>query len=244
MLSYNLTTLQVFSSLRTNRHRLRGRPPHRPECGSGTAAGHGPSLLKPHADAVFLATVEQFQIFHFLVFHGEEEEAADRLFDLLFGQHLGVEEFLERVLLVAVLHGGLDGAGVGATARADAPAPHADGAAQTPAAAALGALPTGTLRAGQHQGAAADDLAGRHGLGAIAILIGAQDEIVAVDGNFLGVFRLHFDLGHDVVPSQIVAQRFLDGGGVDVDGDVEDEVLVFAAGGGGGLFGGAGDQKG
>src|ERR1035437_8175241 len=81
------------------------------------------TLLKPYADAVFLAAVEQFQVFHFLVLHGEREEARDRLFDLLFGQHLGVQEFLERVLLVAVLHGGLHAAGVGASAGAHSAAP-------------------------------------------------------------------------------------------------------------------------
>src|ERR1039457_3257943 len=60
------------------------------------------SLLEAYADAVFLAAVEQFQVFHFLVFHGEEEEAGDRLFDLLLRQDFGFEEFLERIVLVLV----------------------------------------------------------------------------------------------------------------------------------------------
>src|ERR1039458_7205172 len=41
------------------------------------------------------------------------------------------------------------------------------------------------------------DLVGRHRLGAVAILIRAQDEIVAVDGDFLGVLGLHLDLRTD-----------------------------------------------
>src|ERR1039457_1255720 len=198
------------------------------------------SLLEAYADAVFLAAVEQFQVFHFLVFHGEEEEAGDRLFDLLFRQHLGIEELLERAVLHAVFRGSLDagvlGAGVHpATAHSHAP--------DTPAAAALGSLTAGAVAAREDEAAAAGDLAGRHGLGAIAILVGAQHEIVAVDGDFLGVLGLYFDLGHDVMPRQVVAERFLDGGGVDINGDVEDQVLVFAAPGGGGLFGGARNEK-
>src|ERR1035438_4960373 len=69
-----------------------------------------PPLLEAYADAIFLTAVDEFQVFHFLVFHGKEEEAGDRLFDLLFRQHLGVEEFLERVLrvLLALLRAGFD----------------------------------------------------------------------------------------------------------------------------------------
>src|ERR1035437_1326753 len=202
----------------------------------------GQSLLEVYADAIFLTAVDEFQVFHFLVFHRKEEEAGDRLFDLLFRQHLGVEEFLERVLrvLLALLRAGFDAGVLGAGAGADSAHCHA---ADTPAAAALGALTAGAVVAGKDEPATAGHLVGRHRLGAIAILIRAQDEIVAVDGDFLGVLGLHFDLRHNVVPPQIVAERFLDGCGVDINRDVEDQVFVFAATGSGGLFGGAGDQK-
>src|ERR1017187_7732667 len=203
----------------------------------------GQSLLEAYADAIFLTAVDEFQVFHFLVFHGKEEEARDRLFDLLFGQHLGLQEFLERVLLLALLYAGFDAGVFGTAARADPSAAHSH-ASDTPTAAAPGALPAGAVGASEDEPATAGHLAGRHRLGAIAILIRAQDEIVAVDGDFLGVLGLHFDLRHNVVPPQIVAERFLDGCGVDINRDVEDQVFVFAATGSGGLFGGAGDQKG
>ena len=103
--------------------------------------------------------------------------------------------------------------------------------------------PPGPCGASQNQPSATGNLAGRHGFGAVAVLIGAQDEIVAIDGNFLGVPGLHFHLGHDVVPTQIVAERFLDRGGVKVDGDVEDHVVVFAARRGRRFLGGAGNEK-
>src|ERR1035437_2063618 len=135
--------------------------------GNGMA---GQSLLEAYADAIFLAAVDEFQVFHFLVFHGEEEEAGDRLFDLLFRQHLGVEEFLERALLIllALLRGGFDAGVLGAGAGAASPRPHAPDA---PAAAALGALPAGAFVAGKDEPASAGDLVGRHRLCEDAVLI-------------------------------------------------------------------------
>src|ERR1039457_3085288 len=118
------------------------------------------SLLEAYADAVFLAAVEQFQVFHFLVFHGEEEEAGDRLFDLLLGQHLGVEELLERVLLLALLRAGFD-AGVLRAGVHPGAAAHSH-AADTPTAAALRALTAGAAGASEDEPATAGDLAGRH----------------------------------------------------------------------------------
>src|ERR1039457_5391511 len=112
------------------------------------AGQRAPGLLESDADAIFLTAVEEFQVFHFLVFHGEEEEAGDRLFDLLFRQHLGIKEFLERALLVllALLRGGFDAGVLGAGAGADSAHSHA---ADTPAAAALGALTAGAVVAGE-----------------------------------------------------------------------------------------------
>src|ERR1017187_8783900 len=85
-----------------------------------------PALLEADTDAVFLTAVDEFQVFHFLVFHRKEEEAGDRLFDLLFRQHLGVEEFLERVLrvLLALLRAGFDAGVLGAGAGADSAHSH------------------------------------------------------------------------------------------------------------------------
>ena len=57
-----------------------------------TAGSQKTTLLKSHADAIFLAAVEHFQIFDLLVFHREEKETGHRLFDLLFRQHLGIEQ--------------------------------------------------------------------------------------------------------------------------------------------------------
>src|ERR1022692_4492086 len=97
-----------------------------------------PPLLEAYADANFLTAVDEFQVFHFLVFHGKEEEAGDRLFDLLFRQHLGVEEFLERFprVFLALLRAGFAAVVLGAGAGAASAHSHA---ADTPAAAALGA---------------------------------------------------------------------------------------------------------
>ena len=146
------------------------------------------------------------------------------------------------LFLVALLFAGFDSGILGACVRADPAAAHSQ-ATHTPAVAALRTITTGAVGTGEHEPAAPGDLTGRHGRGVVAILIGAQHEIVAVDGDFLSVLGLHFNLGHDVVPTQIGAEGLVDGGGIDVDGDVEDQVFVFAASRRGGLFGGAGDEN-
>src|ERR1039458_363194 len=111
-----------------------------------TDPGHLPILLEPYADAVFLAAVDEFQVFHFLVFHGEEEEAGGGLLDFLFGEHLGVEELLERALLflVALLLAGFDTGVLRARVRADSAAAHSH-ATHTPAATALRAITAGAV---------------------------------------------------------------------------------------------------
>src|ERR1022692_4579994 len=61
--------------------------------GSRADGGVRPTSLEPYADAIFLAAVDEFQVLHFLVLHGEEKESGGGLFDFLFGEHLGVEEY-------------------------------------------------------------------------------------------------------------------------------------------------------
>src|SRR5206468_3058883 len=108
-------------------------------------------------------------------------------------------------------------------ARADSAAAHSH-PSDAPAPAPFGALSAGPQSASQNQPPTARNLARGHGLGAVAVFIGAQNEVVAIDGNFLGIPRLHFHLGHDVVSTQIVAESFLHRRSVEVDGDVEDHV--------------------
>jgi hypothetical protein len=49
-----------------------------------------------------------------------------------------------------------------------------------------------------------------------------------VHDHFLGVLRLHFDVGNDEISAQIVADHLLDIGGEIGDRDRQNEVLVLA----------------
>jgi hypothetical protein len=91
--------------------------------------------------------------------------------------------------------------------------------------------------AGEHQ-AAAGDLAWRQGLGAFAILIGTELEIVAVDSDIFSVLRLHFYIGHNIMSAEFVADQSLDTSSIRVECDVENQVLILTAARAYGLFSG------
>src|SRR5262249_48917104 len=144
---------------------------------------------------------DELQVLDFLPLHREKEQTRNRLFELLLRQNLLVQNLLERVLLLALLHSGHDAAGVSASAGADpARSSHPDRPAHAPSSRRLRALAAWTVRTGNHQCAAARDLARRHGLALFAVLIRPQNEIVAIDRDLLPVLRFDFDLRDDEVP--------------------------------------------
>src|SRR5262249_43467981 len=136
-------------------------------------------LLEPQADAVLSRAVVELQILEPLLLHREVEQARDRLVRLFLRQHLAIENALERRILAARLPDAAFHAARIHAAAADSRAAHANRSAHAPAARRLRALAARTLRPGDGQPAPARDLAGRHRLGAVAVFIRAQHEVVA-----------------------------------------------------------------
>ena len=94
---------------------------------------------------------------------------------------------------------------------------------------------------GQQQ-AITRDLAGRERPGPFPVFIGAKLEIIAVNGDVLAVLGLDFYLSDDIMSAQVLADYFLDGGGVNVERDIENHVFILAAGRTDGFFGSRQEQ--
>src|SRR5690348_2707407 len=57
--------------------------------------------LESQGNSILLAAEAKFQVLHLLLFHGEEEQAPDRLVGLFLRQNLGVEHLFQRVFVFA-----------------------------------------------------------------------------------------------------------------------------------------------
>ena len=193
--------------------------------------------LEAEADPILLAAVGQLQVLHLLLLHGEVEEAADRLVGLAFGEDLRVQRLLERVLLLVGWRRGL--ARLRRLCRClcrcrlfvlAAPPPRDDrdpGAGPARRGDAFVAVDLPMISAPR-----AGDLAAGVGLGLLAVLVGAEQEVVAVEEDVLAVLGLDFYFRHHIMSAEVVADQLLDISRIDMERNGEDQVLVFALGGG------------
>ena len=63
--------------------------------------------FEAQADAILLAAVDDLEVLHLLLLHGEVEEALDGFFRFALGEDLGLQQLLERVLFLVLVLGGV-----------------------------------------------------------------------------------------------------------------------------------------